>query len=203
MAYKVDPEAAVRSYLLALSDPAALVDQAAIEALRASVDAATDPIAKLRTLTELHRAQAPDVSAYERNFVKHARRWAVSAGVDVASFKELGVPTQVLRAAGIVDDGPSRGPSSRSEERSTSAATKDAIKTHALTMVGPFTMIDLAAQAGGSPMTLRRAVHELLEDGRLENRGTSEHHVGRGRSPIMYAVAHIERKTRLRKPRAK
>ncbi len=43
-------------------------------------------------------------------------------------------------------------------------------------------------RAGGSPATVRKAVEDLVESGRVEKLGPAVGHTGRGRAPTQYAA---------------
>ncbi|MCU1392652.1 MAG: hypothetical protein JWM34_1080 [Ilumatobacteraceae bacterium] len=183
----LDAEVAVRSYLFMLEDPALLVDPARVAKLEAAVVAAKDPIAKLKAIAELDRAREPDRLAFEQGFIRHAKSWAVENNIPVSSFRQLGVSDETLSAAGLLPSARkgARGRTRRPSGTST-AVSKDGIKSHLPSLQETFTLADLASVAGGSPMTLRKAVEELLAEGRIEKLGLSPDHSGRGRAPILY-----------------
>lgn len=57
------PESSVREYLLFLEDPAQLRDDTEISKLSTAVEQAKDPIAKLKAIAALDKAQTVDPSA--------------------------------------------------------------------------------------------------------------------------------------------
>src|SRR5579859_3165277 len=97
----VTPEAAVRLYLMFLEDPQKLIDTQEVKKLEGEVEKAKDPITKLKAISALQRAQAVDPASYAYDFIKHAKRWADSEGVPVAAFRQMGVPEDVISAAGF------------------------------------------------------------------------------------------------------
>jgi hypothetical protein len=52
-------------------------------------------------LAALQTTQGPDPDALRRAFVKHARAYGDAKGIEHATWREIGVPADVLRAAGI------------------------------------------------------------------------------------------------------
>jgi hypothetical protein len=109
---------AVRDYLKALEanqprrgrkrTPASV--QAQIDATNAAMDgaSATKRLAlvqqRLDLEAELERLQAAgsiDLSALEADFVAHAAAYSGKRGISYAAWREVGVPSPVLKAAGI------------------------------------------------------------------------------------------------------
>lgn len=188
MSNLAEAEVAVRSYLLMLEDPASLIDAAHIATLEAALGSATDPIDKLKALAELDRARVPDREAYEQAFIRHAKTWATENDIPVSSFQQLDVSDQMLQAAGLLAPRrAARGQRGDVRRGAGTAVSKETIKAHVNTLTAQFTLADVAERAGGSPMTLRKAIEELISAGTLEKLGTSTTHVGRGRAPIIYA----------------
>lgn len=192
---QVDGEGAVRLYLMYLSDPDSLRDEARINALTADVEKAKDPIDKLRALAELERARAVDPGQFREGFVRNAKAWADEQGIGPGAFRELGVPDDALAEAGF-DVGTRRG-RGRGGRRAAAAGGRqrakavpaEEIKRQVLEFSGPFTLSDVMERAGGSPATVRKAVEDLVESGRVEKLGPAADHSGRGRAPTQYAVA--------------
>lgn len=187
----VDPEAAVRSYLLSLRDPSALVDQEAIDALSRQAAETTDPIEQLRLLTRLERAKAVDPAHYEHQFIRCAKQWAEANDVSTAAFRSLGVPEATLRAAGLVA-GSSRPTGPRQARRSTGGSGRapsvstEQVKAHVRGLTGTFTMAAVVEAVHGSEITVRKAIAELVDAGSVRNLGPDPHHHGRGRAPLRY-----------------
>ncbi len=80
-----------------------------IERLETKIASEADPLKKLdliqdklaaeERLEEL--AEAPDFAALERDFVEVARSYSERKGISYSAWRELGVPAEVLRRAGI------------------------------------------------------------------------------------------------------
>ena len=187
----VDPEAAVRSYLLSLRDPSALVDQEAIDALTREAEQATDPIEQLRLLTRLERAKAVDPAHYEHQFIRCAKQWAEANDVSAAAFRSLGVPDATLRAAGMVA-GAGRGTAPRPARRTSGSSGRapsvstEQVKAHVRGLTGTFTMAAVVEAVRGSEITVRKAIAELFDWVTVSNLGPDPHHHGRGRAPLRY-----------------
>lgn len=183
-------EHAVRQYLTFLDDPAKLVDPDEVAALKAKADEATDPIDKLLAVSALERAQVADGERFKLEFILHARAFADQHEVSAAAFRRLGVPDDVLEAARLVEGDPrQRGRLAeppRADRRPQVPVSH--IKDAALAIDGPFRLVDVAERAGGSPGSVRKAVDELVADGRVERLGPDPDHQGRGRAPLRYQV---------------
>jgi hypothetical protein len=192
------PERAVRRYLLFLDDPAQLRDEAELQSKTQAVLDAEDPIEKLKAIAELERVASIDEEPLRAGFVAHALAWAGSAAVPVSSFRELGVPDEVLREAGF--DVPlsalrsrSRRPGSGSgsgepgEGRQRAKAVPvEQVKAFILTQEGNFILTDVINGVGGSPATVRKAIDELIDAGRVQKLGPVPDYQGRGRAPHRY-----------------
>jgi hypothetical protein len=64
-----------------------------------------------------------------------------------------------------------------------------AIKSVAVQMPKQFTLGQLADKAGGgSPVTVRKAVDELIAEGRAAKLGPAPDHQGPGRAPTLYEL---------------
>jgi hypothetical protein len=189
----VDPENAIRRYLLFLDDPTKLRDEGEVQRRTVAVLEAADPIEKLKALAALERAASVDEAELRDGFVRHAKSWADDHGISVRAFRELKVPDNVLAAAGFdVPAGRRRGrpPTPEGGEgrpRRRMVSSRD-IKDAVLAFTEPFTLNDVMAKAGGSPLTVRKAVDELIDEGRVDKRGPVPDYRGRGRAPVQYAV---------------
>jgi hypothetical protein len=187
------PEEAIRSYLLFLDDPSKLRDEGEVQRRTVAVLEAKDPIEKLKALAALEKAAAIDEKALRAGFIEHAGEWAEANGISVKAFRELKVPTDVLVAAGF-EVTPERtrrsvaaiGGSAHESKRRPAVSTAD-IKDAVLTFVEPFTLNIVMDKVGGSPMTVRKAVEDLIADGKVEKQGPVPGYSGRGRAPIQYA----------------
>jgi hypothetical protein len=201
------PERAVRRYLLYLDDPAQLRDEAELQRKTQAVLDAEDPIEKLKAIADLERVASVDEEPLRSGFVAHARAWAEAAGVPVTSFRELGVPDDVLREAGFdvpVASGRSRGRRSGSASTEGGAGTGaggsgevrqrakavpvEQVKAFILTQEGNFILTDVISGVGGSPATVRKAIDELIHAGQVAKLGPVPDYQGRGRAPHRYAV---------------
>jgi hypothetical protein len=188
------PEEAIRSYLLFLDDPSKLRDEAEVQRRTLAVLEAQDPIEKLKALAALEKAAAVDEKALRAGFIEHARGWAAANGISVKAFRELKVPVDVLAAAGF-EVAPERGRKSVTGTVGTGevarrrpAVSAADIKEAVLTFAEPFTLNAVMAKVGGSPMTVRKAVEDLIAEGRVEKQGPVPGYAGRGRAPIQYAL---------------
>jgi hypothetical protein len=187
------PERAVRRYLLFLDDPAQLRDEAELQRKTQSVLDAEDPIEKLKAIAELERVASIDEEPLRSGFVTHALAWAGSASVPVSSFRELGVPDEVLREAGFeVPLSPVRSRARRPEgsegRQRAKAVPVEQVKAFILTQEGNFILTDVISGVGGSPATVRKAIDELIDAGQVQKLGPVPGYQGRGRAPHRYSV---------------
>ncbi len=192
------PEVAVRAYLNFLADPSSVRDVAQIGRLHAELSEATDPIRKLKLLSELERAEAGDGEGVKLGFILHAKGWADSQGVTEAAFRTMGVPDDVLKAAGFSAGGrrmPASPPATRITRLPTVMPKQRApkvsieqIKRHALSQEGPFTIRSVMEGVGGSPATVAKAVAELQEEGRIADAGPDPEYSARGKRPNRFEV---------------
>jgi hypothetical protein len=187
------PEDAVRSYLTWLDDPSSAIDQSAVERADAEFASATDPLAKLHAAAARERARTADADALVSRFVAHAKAYADAADIPVEAFRALGVDDDVLARAGF--DVPRRGRGSAAPARRSSGRPRAAqigvgqLKAVAVQMPKRFTLAQLADKAGGgSPATVRKAVEELIAEGRAASLGPDTEHVGPGRAPTLYEL---------------
>jgi hypothetical protein len=185
-----EPELAIRRYLVALSDPDSLVDRDAVARIEREVAALADPIEQLRALTRLERAMVVDVDTCAQEFAACALEWARRNGVTVNAFRQLGVTDEVLRNAGFLGrrrPAKSRRASNRAgaPSRAVTAAT---LQTAIPRQFGEFTFRDVALSLGGSPMTIRKAVNNLIDQGLVERVGPAVSFPGAGRAPIVFRV---------------
>jgi hypothetical protein len=186
-----ESEIAVREYLTFLSDPSSLVDPELIARLEADVANAKDPIEKLRSIAALERAQKADPDRYERAFVAQAKQWAVAEEVPANAFRELGVPDDVLRAAGIIVVG-GRSRNRVAAPKPTSSTRRPAIKADdleagILALSDPFSVKDVAERVGGSTVTIKTAIDRLEAQGKVLAAG--ERAGNRGRASRVWTVA--------------
>jgi hypothetical protein len=191
------PEHAVRRYLAWVDDPASAVDDDAVARAEAAFAAATDPIDKLHAAAARERARAADVDALRVAFVANARTYADAEGIPVEAFRSLGVPDDVLAEAGfaVPSSRGRRGPVAGGTRRARSDAPRAPqvpighIKSVAVQGDKQFTLAQLAeAAGGGSPATVRKAVEELIAEGRAASLGPKPDHSGPGRAPTLYEL---------------
>ena len=62
------------------------------------------------------------------------------------------------------------------------------IKAAAVQMPKQFTLGQVAEKAGGSPVTVRKAVDELIAEGKVAKLGPATDHQGPGRAPTVYEL---------------
>jgi len=192
-------EDAVRRYLAWVEDPSTLIDHEAVARAEAAFEAATDPIAKLHAAAAVERARTGDAEALRAAFVARSRAYAQVANIPVQAFRALGVEDDVLAEAGF--ETPSsrgrRGPVTPGRGRPAAAPGSARVRAPQITvpqlqavavgLTGRFTLAQLVeAAGGGSPVTARKAVDELIADGRLAKLGPRADHTGPGRAPTEY-----------------
>jgi hypothetical protein len=192
-ATKSDPEGSVRRYLLYLENPSKLRDDTEIQKKTQAVLDAVDPIDKLKALAELEKVANVDETPLRDGFVTYAREWAETQGIPPTAFHELKVPDDVLRAAGLPTSGKRRSGARRAgaaEGRQRAKAVPvEEIKSFVLATKGTFILTDVINGVGGSQATVRKALDELIKDGKLQKLGAAPGHAGRGRAPIQYKRA--------------
>jgi hypothetical protein len=190
-ATKSDPESSVRRYLLYLENPSKLRDDTQIQKKTQAVLDAIDPIDKLKALAELEKVANVDEAPLRDGFVTYAREWAETQGIPPTAFHELKVPDDVLRAAGLPTSGKrrSRRAGAADGRQRAKAVPVEEIKAFVLGTKGTFILTDVINGVGGSQATVRKALDELIKDGKLQKLGAAPGHAGRGRAPIQYKRA--------------
>ncbi len=176
-------EKAIRDYLLFLTDPESMRDDAEIHRLEAAAREVSDPIEKLRLLSAAQRAGEVDGSHFEQAFIASAKSWASTEGVTPEAFKALGVPGHVLSAAGLVKG---RKSTPRTTPKRQRAASVGYDVVMGLVPDGPFRIRDLMESSGASLQTVRKAVRSMLESGELRDLGLDPNWETRGRTPTLY-----------------
>ena len=185
-----NPELAVRNYLTFLSDPSLLVDAGKVKELQKKVDTAKDPIDKLRAIVAVDLAKAADPDVLRSDFVANAKAWAEAEGVPASAFRSMGVPDDVLRAAGL-ESGTKRR-RGRGKAQSSGTRTRrpsmraDQLEEGILRLSGEFTTKDVVDQLGGSQLTVRTALDRLEAQGKVTPAG--ERSGGRGRAAKTWKV---------------
>ena len=187
-----EAETAVRNYLLFLEDPSKLIDQNEVARLEAAVQSTSDPLQKLQSINRLQQIREGDRDAYRQAFCAQAKTWAEANNIRPASFLQLGVDEATLRAAGFSVRGLSgqRTSTRRGRQPARHAQVRvEQVKDAAGRQTGTFTLADLAAASGGSPMTIRKAVEELIAAGEVERLGPTPNWSQPGRAPIQFRPA--------------
>lgn len=187
-----DPEEAVRSYLLYLDDPRQLVDQTEVDRRAAAVQAATDPIDKLKAIAARDRAAVVDHTPLCAAFVAHAKDWADAENIPATAFQAMAVPDDVLRDAGFDLPAPAsttelrQARARRASPRRTGSGVQQ-VRTWALEHAPDvFTIPDAVKAAGANAATARRAITQLINDGQLARLGPAPDWARPGRAPIRY-----------------
>lgn len=186
---KFDQQAAedtVRAYLGFLADPGTAVDDALVAELTRRLEVETDPMKRLRLAVEIQEAGSRDGSTLESAFVEIAGDWAAAEGIPVGAFKLVGVSDSVLRKAGLLGRGqPARR---RRPATASSRVSVEGMQEWALAQEGPFTIRQITEALGGSLVTAKKALDQLVEAGSVQNLGPSDDHLGPGRAPARYAT---------------
>jgi hypothetical protein len=184
---------AVRDYLVALRDPAALRDDAAIADVRTRLDRSDDGVERVQLRQQLLDLERPAPEQYEDAFVEHSKAWADQAGISGDAFVAEGVPADVLRRAGFSVRTSGRG---RGRGRRTAAARVtrtrgrvSADEIRAAIPSGAFTVKDLQERSGASAAVVRRVIQEQVTAGQLTRHGADPSHTGPGRAPSVYQRA--------------
>ena len=183
-----EAELAVRNYLMMLVEPEKLVDAGRIAALEEKIATSTDVLERLRLHTELNQAKLADTGHLKVGFIAHAKAWAAAEGIPASAFRDMGVSDEVLAAAGLIApmrrgrtaDSPAAG-------RRKSVSVAD-IHSWIEQSSGPFTVNDVVSAVGGSPVTVKKAIDQLVDAGRAQKIGPVPDHTGPGRAPTLYQV---------------
>ena len=179
-------EKAVRTYMTAIQDKAALLDSEKISKLERKLSETVDVVKRVQLRQELLEARNPQAAQAkaEQDFVKHAKGWAESKGVTADAFIAEGVSQDTLRKAGYRFTNTARGRRAAStagrRTRVTTEQIRDAIPD------GAFTVKDLEQASGASTATVRKVIDEELEAGKLADDGADPDHSGPGRAPTLY-----------------
>ena len=120
-----------------------------------------------------------------------AKQWAATEDVPANAFRELGVPDDVLRVAGIIVVG-GRSRSRVGAPKPASSTRRPAIKADALeagilTLSDPFSVKDVSERVGGSTVTIKAAIERLEAQGKVL--GAGERAGNRGRASRIWTVA--------------
>jgi hypothetical protein len=179
---------AVRDYLIALRDPAALRDDAAIADLKTKLDRSDDGLQRVQLRQQLLNLERPALEQYEDAFVEHSKAWADQTGISGDAFAAEGVPTDVLRRAGfhVRTTGRRRGRRGASARVTRTRSRVSADEIRAAIPSGAFTVKDLQERSGASAAVVRRVIQEQVDAGHLARQGVDPNHTGPGRAPSVY-----------------
>jgi hypothetical protein len=97
-------EQIVREYLTYLRDPRQPLHNGFSDRLRAKLTLESDAIEQLRLHSAIELAEQIDGEALRDEFVKIARQYAIESGITMGSYRNLGVPDDVLVAAGLTGE---------------------------------------------------------------------------------------------------
>lgn len=182
-------ELAVRKYLEFVEDPSTARDTQAIADAQAELAKSTDVIERLRLTTKVERLELADGEALRRDFVKHARLWAAGNRVSVSAFKQLGVNDIVLAEAGFdlgrrpVKAGKGAKTSRPDGQARAASVSSASIRQWMMTRQGSFSMAEAMTGAGGSLMTVKKVVSELVASNQIRSLGHIASPGTRGRAP--------------------
>jgi DNA-binding transcriptional ArsR family regulator len=146
----------------------------------------------LRAIAAVELAKAADPDMFRSAFVAHAKQWANAEGVPASAFRSMGVPADVLAAAGL-DGGQRRRRGKAKAQPSAGTRTRrpsvkaDQLEQGVLGMSGEFTIKDVVDQVGGSQLTVRTTLDRLEAQGKVTTAG--ERSGGRGRAAKTWKVA--------------
>jgi hypothetical protein len=202
-----DKERAVRRYLAYLSNKVATVDNDQLVALGKQLKSTSDPIVRLRLLSEIERAKRPDKGSLEVDFVTNAYEWAQENNIVFGAFRALGVPAELLHRAGIEKadlkslargkankraGSSSNATSSRHSIRPTQAAERkepvriDRVQEIVRSQTNRFTISQIAKISEASIATARTSITTLVATGEVRATGVI---VGlQGKAPMTYEV---------------
>lgn len=183
-----DPDTAVRNYLLFLEDPSQLIDKDEVARLEAASKSTSDPLERLKNVNRLHQIREGGGDSYREAFCTHAKGWAEANDIQPASFLAMGVDESTLRAAGFsVRSTGAQQTSRRSRQPQRHGQVRvEAVKDAVARQSGQFTLADLAAASGASPMTIRKAVDQMISAGEVERLGPTPNWSHPGRAPIQF-----------------
>ena len=183
-------EDAIRLYLTFLSDPEKLIDRAVLKKLESAVETAKDPVEQLIARGALDRARNIDGNEQRDEFIRIAKAWADSERIPVSAFVQMGVPADVLDAAGFdvpgmrKRAGKASGPSTR--RRSVGSAE---IREYVMAQRQTFTTGGIQGHVGGSPGTIKKVLDEMVTAGTIARLGPVPGWANRGRAPYQYGPA--------------
>lgn len=189
---------AVRRYLDFIANPQSAIDQDAIAAAEAAIgeaEASGDRLAELEARAALTKAKQADGSELEAAFVGQARSYAQERDIPVAAFEDMGVPSDVLRRAGLLRGSAGRRSSAPARASRSKRVNVEAIQDHMRSMSkgSTFTIAELQDALGGSAATTRKAIDLMPSSEVTEVTDTAviaKHATGsRGRAPKVWQRA--------------
>lgn len=189
---------AVRRYLDFIANPQSAIDQDAIAAAEAAIgkaEASGDRLAELEARASLTKAKQADGSELEAAFVGQARAYAQERDIPAAAFQDMGVPSDVLRRAGLLRGAVGRRSSAPARATRSKRVSVEIIQEHMRSMAkgSTFTIAELQDALGGSPATTRKAIDLMPSSDVTEVTDTAviaKHATGsRGRAPKVWQRA--------------
>lgn len=169
-----DPPSVVASYLQALNDPAALIDEQQVARLeRELAEERSDYLRRLELRTELRRAQVPPLDELERAFVTVAKAWADEHGIAAEAFRLEGVPANVLSKAGFRLPASATTPARQRPPGEHRQRIPLGAVLAAAEQLPVLTTRSLQAASGCSEKPARKAIRRLWDEGRITERRTS------------------------------
>jgi hypothetical protein len=186
-------EATLRRYLAYLEDESALVDEDRVRELDEAIEVTSDPIERLRLLSELERVRhGADAGELETAVASGLRAWAEANAVTRGALEQVGVPAGLLDRAGMGGARRARGgerPRRRSNRRAPRLSI-DEIKGAITSQLGKtWRLSELAEAIDREPATTRNYLGRLVEEGWVTELGDDPAHDGRGRAPKLYSRA--------------
>lgn len=186
----------IRAYLEGLgATDKPMVDKEAIKAVKAQIRSESDPINKLKLITQLEaeeQGHVPDRSGDEAVFIAEAKAYADSEGISGTAFQALGVPDDVLKHAGF-DVSPPSAPTTRGTRRSSGSRAPrvaiEEVQAAAKKLGSGWKLNDLADAIERDPATTRNYLKKLIDAGGVTELGDDPSHDGRGRAPKLYGTA--------------
>ncbi len=180
-------EQSVRNYLNFLADRTQSKNAKEIARLEALIASTSDQIERLRLFASLEETRRPNIDLLVANFVRDAKDWAEAESIPAVAFLQLGVSEAVLHKAGI-----GKGRRSTARRRSAVSATRrvsvEDIKVWALEQSDDMTIKDVTVSLGGSLVTAKKALYELVADGSVAPIGPAPDRKGPGRAPARFVV---------------
>ena len=187
MAVTKEADKAVQNYLAWVQDRGSLIDQAKVDRLTSKLDAATDPIEKLKIFTELSVEQEAPEERYLQPFLEHAVEWAEENEIPVDGFQWMGVQRKHLITAGF--DVKGRGGPRRRDTANTVTAQMVIDQVGEQSDWTFFTKPMLMELTGALPSTTTTAVATMLADEMaVQTDKPDPNHSGRGAKAIVYDI---------------